>query len=198
MPVQARKYGDITVAIRKPGDSGLVQIYGDNPQIELVQLVADVPAGSEAISAIEKLGPTFETLIDLMTFEMGTPLGAGQMNATDITPPVSVGDDRAWSTFTAPPFDRHARAVEMQAIQGLLQGRLPESLEIGDSKTAAILRWFVKALSTDLLHDQFISLWIALEILCDASEAEFSSPMLAGAAMRSPRVRIAVSRRHDW
>jgi hypothetical protein len=64
----------------------------------------------------------------------------------------------------------------MQAIQGRMFGQLPDSLEVEGSKIAAALRWFVKALSTDLLHDQFIFLWIALEILCDASEVEVLAP----------------------
>jgi hypothetical protein len=70
-----------------------------------------------------------------MAFEMGTVLGVGQMDMTDITPPVDVGDDRASSSFTTPPFDRYARSVEMHAIQGRLFGELPESVDIRDSKT---------------------------------------------------------------
>lgn len=64
----------------------------------------------------------------------------------------------------------------MQAIQGRLLGELPASVEIEDSKTAAVLRWFVKSLGTDLLHDQFIFLWIALEILCDSSDVRVEEP----------------------
>jgi hypothetical protein len=176
MPEQARGYGDVTVAIRKPDEGTYAALYSTNPQLEVLELVADLPAGSEAIAAIEKLAPTFEILIDLLTFEMGTPLGVGQMTVTEITPPASVGDERAFSTFSGSPFDRNARAIEMQAIQGRLIGQLPESVEIADSKTAAILRWFVKALATDLLHDQFIFLWIALEILSDASEIRVVEP----------------------
>jgi len=39
-----------------------------------------------------------------------------------------------------------------------------------------MLRWFVKALGTDLLHDQFIFLWMALEILCDDSDVRVEEP----------------------
>jgi hypothetical protein len=175
MPEQARRYGDITVAVTKLVDARS-QLYDDNPQIECVELIADVPAGNEAFSAVEKLAPVLETLVDLMSFEMATPLGLGQMNVIDITPPVSIGDERDWAAFASAPTDRHARAIDMQAVQGMVLGRLPESVEIGDSKTAAVLRWFVKALSTDFLHDQFIFLWIAFEILCDASDVRVREP----------------------
>ncbi len=170
MPEQTQVYGDITIAIRKPREADYSQLYGNNPQNEVVELVADVPAGSEVMSAIEKLAPMLESLVDLISFEMGASLGLGQMTVTDITPPLSIGDERASSIFTGSPLDRNARAVEMQAIQGVLLGQLPERTNVGDRKTAAVLRWFTKALSTDLLHDQFIFLWIALEILCDDSE----------------------------
>jgi hypothetical protein len=123
MPEQARKYGDITVAVTKLVDARNSQLYGDNPQIECVELIADIPAGNEAFSAVEKLAPVLETLVDLMSFEMGTPLGLGQMNVIDITPPVSIGDERDWTMFTNAPIDRHARAIDMQAVQGVLLGR---------------------------------------------------------------------------
>jgi hypothetical protein len=67
---------------------------------------------------------------------------------------------------------------EVSAIQGRVLGELPESVDIPDSKTAAVLRWFVKALGTDVLHDQFIFLWIALEILCDASDVRVEEPYI--------------------
>jgi hypothetical protein len=173
---QSRQYGDILVAIRKPSDGRYVAMYGDNPQIEVVELIADVPAGPDTAVAIEKFGPVFATLIDLMSFEMATTLGLGGMTIVDITPPVSVGDERSLRTFASPPFDPYERAVEMQAVQGALLGQLPDSADVGNSKTAATLRWFVKSLATNLLHDQFIFLWIALEILCDASDVKIVEP----------------------
>jgi hypothetical protein len=176
MPEQTKVYGDITVATQKLVDGKLAELYGGNPQIELVRLAADVPAGQEVFSAVEKLAPVFEELLDLLMFDMGCQLGVGQMDVTDITPPLSVGEDRATAIFNTPPFHRHAQAVEMQTIQGRLLGQLPDSLAIGDSKTAAVLRWFVKSLGTNLLHDQFIFLWIALEILCDDSEVRVGEP----------------------
>jgi hypothetical protein len=177
MPEQAAVYGDISVAITKLREgSSPPSLYGDNPQVECVKLVADVPANSDAFSAVERLAPVLGSLVDLMSFEMSASLGVGPMDAVDITPPVSIGEDRAFSSFSSSPFDRHMRSIEMGVIQGSLFAQLPDSVEIGDSKTAAVLRWFVKALDTDLLHDQFIFLWIALETLCFASDFRVEGP----------------------
>jgi hypothetical protein len=58
------------------------------------------------------------------------------------------------------------------------QSRLPEqSARYGDITIAVrALRWFVKSLAIEVLHDEFIFLWIALEILCDASGAREERP----------------------
>ena len=145
-------------------------------QTDRVDLVADVPAGAEPHSAIDLFTPVFESLIDLIAFEMAAVPAIGQVDIIDITRPVAVGDQRTEVTFSGPPYDRYMRSVELLTIQGRLIGELPESLDIPDSKAAAVLRWFVKALGTNLHHDQFIFLWIALEILCDASDVRVEEP----------------------
>jgi hypothetical protein len=103
-----------------------------------------------------------------MSFEMAFVIGVGQSELIDVTPPVVVGDERNVGIFSMGPFDKNARQVEMQAIQPRLYGRLPDISVISDSRVAAVLRWFTKSL-TVYLHDQFIFLWIALEILSDDS-----------------------------
>ena len=144
-------------------------MYGNNPQVKLVDLLADIE-GEDGRSAVRTFGPTLESIVDLMSFQMGTPIEIGQSDIVDVTPPVSVGDERASEMFALSPFDSNARQVEMQAIQGILWGQLPDISIIQDSRAAASLRWFVKSLSTVLLHDQFIFLWIALESMCDDSD----------------------------
>lgn len=180
MPEQARRYDDIAVAVRVISDEAVLasyaEMYGANPQLELLNLVADVPGGPDPMSALEKFAPVFEAVLDLMIFDMATPMGVGAMHVMDVTPPIAVGEQRESQTYSGSPFDRNARSVEMQAIQGRLLGALPERIDLGDSKTAAVLRWFVKSLNTNLLHDQFIFLWIALEILCDMSDTKVEQP----------------------
>jgi hypothetical protein len=174
LPPQAREYEGIPVAIQElPED--FAKAYETPPGIEPVYLVADLEA-ADVNEATEKAGPVFEAITDLMSFDMGAPLPIGQVDVSDITPPIAIGDERETSMYGAPPFSLNARSVEMQAIQGRMLGQLPDSLEVDNSKLTAALRWFVKALGTDLLHDQFIFLWIALEILCDASEIKVLAP----------------------
>lgn len=172
MPEQAKELGDISFAVRKGRYSDL----SSDPQLEVVELVADVSAGTDPYAAIKKLGPAVEVLVDLVSFEMGVALTVGPTMATDVTPPIMVGEERSFASFASAPFDTSARSVEMQAINGALLGRLPDTAIIDDSKIAAVLRWFVKSLSTNLLHDQFIFLWIALEIQCDASSVKIEEP----------------------
>lgn len=172
MPEQAMQFAAITIAIRK----GRYDAHSGDPQIEAVELVADVPADADAWSAIRRLGPTVEAVVDRMSFEMATRLVIGPTTAVDVTPPVAVGERRALSSFSDSPFDNNARTVEMQAVSGSLLGTLPTTLDIESSEIAAVLRWFVKSLNTNLLHDQFIFLWIALETLCDLSPIKVEQP----------------------
>jgi hypothetical protein len=172
---QARAYDDVAITIQAAPPEALPAGVAPNPQFALSYLIADVVA-DDPHSAVIALASTIESIIDLMSFEMGTAIPLGQTEAIDVTEPVALGDEREIMIFSGSPFDRNIRQVEMQAIQGLLLGRLPDLATIPDSKVAAALRWFVKSLETVLLHDQFIFLWIALEILSDRSGRRVEEP----------------------
>jgi hypothetical protein len=167
-------YGDVPVAIRSAPETFAKQ-FEANPHVQPKLLSMDIAASNHQL-AIERASPIVEAIIDLMSYEMGAPLAVGQVDFTDVTPPIAVGDERETGFFAAAPFSPYERGTEMEAIQGRLLGQLPESIDIGDSKIAAALRWFVKALGTDLRHDQFIFLWIALEILGDLSDIKVLAP----------------------
>ncbi len=64
----------------------------------------------------------------------------------------------------------------MQSIVGFSLLALPYAVPSFAPRKAAALRWFVKSLSTDLLHDEFMFLWIALEVLCDLAGPKVISP----------------------
>lgn len=187
VPDQVRDYGAYRVKLRSADDSPEAALYSQTPQIALVDLLTDVEAENEdARSAASAFGSTLEAIVDLMTFEMGSPIGIGQTDLIDVTPPVSVGEERASSIFVAGPFDKNARQVEMQSIRGLLFGRLPDIAAVQDSRVAAALRWFTKSLGTVLLHDQFLFLWIALEVLSDDSNIKVESPYKANCGHEIP------------
>jgi hypothetical protein len=184
---QVREYGAYRVKLRNADDSPEAALYSQNPQIALVDLLTDVEAeNDDARSATRAFGSTLEAIVDLMTFEMGSPVGIGTTDLIDVTPPVSVGQERAVNIFASGPFDINARQVEMQAIQGLAFGRLPDISAVQDSRIAAALRWFTKSLSTVLLHDQFLFLWIALEILSDDSDVKVEAPYRANCGHEIP------------
>ena len=121
---------------------------GDHPSqvVPHCYLIADVLVARDPHAALAALGPTVESIIDLMSFEMGVAIGLGEAEVLDITEPVGIGDERAVAIFAGSPFDRHARQVEMQAVRGLLFGRLPDLGTVPDTRVAAALRWFVKLL----------------------------------------------------
>jgi len=179
---QARRYGDITVALRKPSSQN--PLYNPNPfygQTEQIELIADVhPPSRLGRTPATGRRRTVHTGVRHPhrphDVRHGRSPRVGQVDMIDITPPVAVGDERTELALAAPPYDRYMRAVEMSAIQGRLMGELPDAVDNLDSRTSAMLRWFVKALGTDLLHDQFIFLWIALEILCDDSDVRVEEP----------------------
>lgn len=173
LPQQAKQYGDIAVALRNPANPE------PNALIEQAELAADVPVPAHPHShrnAIERFSPVITTLIDLMAFEMADGPGVESVEMIDITPPIAVGDERTQITFTTPPFDRYMRSRDVGTIRGRVVGELPQAVDHLDSKTAAVLRWFVKASDTEVLHDRFIFLWIALEILFDASDVHVEEP----------------------
>lgn len=168
---QARSYDGVPVAIVGLPDGDPRIAEGLPLDVKPVVVVVDLEALS-AQEAIEKCGRILESIIDLISFEMGSSLPLGQVTAVDVTPPTRVGDEREMMTWSSPPSGRNREQVQMEAVQGRLEGRLPESIGITDSRLAAALRWFVKALNTNLLHDQYIFLWIALEILSEDSDGD--------------------------
>jgi hypothetical protein len=175
---QSRAYDGITVAIQELPESQNREIRKrlTNPvAFTPVRLSTDVEA-PEAWDAAEKVAGVLESLVDIMGFEMGAPILIGQVEILDITPPIAVDDEREYSTFASLPFSSNIESLETETILGRLEGELPDIMLIADSRHAAALRWFVKSLGTARLHDQFIFLWIALEILCDELGEKITTP----------------------
>jgi hypothetical protein len=175
LPEQSARYGDITIAVRAHRHPGPDPAQMD-PRFAFMELVADALGSEDPATAIEALEIPLTSLIDVLSFQMGAAIGVDQVNLLDITPPVAVGDVRTLQVFAGSPFGRFQRGVDMQAVRGQLLGCFPATLDRGDSRDRAALRWFVKSLATEVLHDEFIFLWIALEILCDASGTREERP----------------------
>jgi hypothetical protein len=149
------------------------------PGWERLVLVADFSCTGDASEALKPVVSLFETILDPLAFELGTTVHLGQCEILDITAPAAIDDDRELMIFASIPFGRNVRSVDMECIRGAVTTTLPDAVPDYDAKTSAALRWFNKSLSTDLLHDQFIFLWIALEILCDLSSISVQAPYQA-------------------
>ena len=176
LPEQAAIYDGVPMVVRTHQYPGSADSYPVEPGHTLMELVSEVVAGEEPTSAVRALEVPVTTLLDLLSFQMGAAIGIEQMNAIDVTTPVAVGDSRTFHFWGGSPFGQFQRGVDMEAVRGQLLGEFPPSLGIEDERVAAALRWFVKALSTQFLHDQYLFLWIALEILCDATAFKVEEP----------------------
>lgn len=172
------QYPDMTMAF-------LPMPEGSNPERELppgweqFRLIADMPGSGDPLPSVESVIGVLEVVVDTLSFELGSPIRVGQMEAFDITAPVAIDDDREVRTFTGPPFGTNIRSVEMDTVAGATSVTLPDEVAKIEVRTAAALRWFYKSMTTDLSHDVFIFLWIALEILADLSPISIQAPYLA-------------------
>jgi hypothetical protein len=147
--------------------------------VEQAFLVADVGSVNDALEAAEVAINIFEIIVDSLSFQLGGIITLGQVEVIDTTAPVSLGDERELRIFSGPPYGTNIRSVEMESIRGAVSVTLPDKVPDYDAPTFAVLRWFNKSMSTNLLHDAFIFLWIALEILVDLSPIKVESPYQA-------------------
>ncbi len=160
---------DVVVAL---GAKTMNQEYRDAlgvpPTTDSGELVVELDA-PDFNTACERAGPMFDRLLDELMFKMQAPIGLGQLNAVDVTPPRRVGEERDFWMFASYPFDRYARTVGVGATRAETVPRLSEAyVEIPDAARAA-LRWYTKSLETQFAHDAFMFLWIAMESLVNAT-----------------------------
>lgn len=168
-----------------------------DPTLVLMELRADVEATGDVRSAIAALELPIGSFLDLLAFQMSASVEIEQVNAIETTRPVEIGEAREFHFFGGSPFGQFQRAIDMQAVRGRLYGAFPSSIELASSTDRAALRWFVKALGMQPLHDQFLFLWIALEILCDASsvkvEQRYRSPRCGHEIANCPKCGMTTS-----
>lgn len=146
---------------------------------ERALLIADISSAGETSEVLKSVVSLFETILDPLAFELGSAVHLGQCEMLEITKPAMVDEDRELMIFASTPYGRNARSVDMECIRGAVAVTLPDVVPDYDARRSAALRWFNKSLTTDLLHDQFIFLWIALEILCDLSPISAQAPYQA-------------------
>lgn len=171
-------YSNSVVALL-PSPSTVSEVQQLPPGVELAFLAMDLTASVDALEAVESAVEVFEPIIDSLSFQLGAVVRLGQFEVFDITAPVAIDDEREIGIFAGPPFGTNIRSVEMGSIRGAISVTLPDETPQNDARTAAALRWFNKSMGTDFLHDVFIFLWIALEILVDLSPITVEAPYQA-------------------
>jgi hypothetical protein len=176
IPDQYREYDDLIVGVRKHEDQRRAQDVASMEGIEVVQIVCDVEGDPDPDSSLPGIAGPILTILDFMSFTMNSLLTIGQTESIDVTPPVAPGDRRTIGIYSVNPLNQLDRSIDLNPFQGRMYGALPLSDRIQDPKVAGALRWFNKSIGSQVLHDQFIFLWIALEILYDLSDIRISEP----------------------
>jgi hypothetical protein len=126
-------------------------------------LEANVKA-KEPVDAFESLADKFETVLDMLIFQLQTQIPVTYVEIIDFSEPLKVGLDRELICANSFPSIKKNSVFKFMAKwktsinPHLIQSDLP-------SRTQAGLRWFSKAISSGPAVDQFTSMWIALEIL---------------------------------
>jgi hypothetical protein len=175
---KAVNYRGMAVALFPPPSEVSTQLQLP-PGVELAFLAADVTGSLDALQAVESAVEVFEVVIDSLSFQLAAEVRLGQFEVLDITAPVDIGDEREIRIFSGPLYGTNIRSIEMESVHGAVSVTLPDDFPESDTRTAAALRWFNKSMSTNLLHDAFIFLWIALEILVDLSPISVEAPYQA-------------------
>ena len=113
---------------------------------------------------LELLGDKVETILDLLTFQLQTPIHVTYLEVIDHTQPLKVGEERE-CVFAAsyPRVQKDSHFEYMANWKTSINPKLMQ--EKLDANVEAALRWFSKGIASYPIVDQFTSFWIALEIL---------------------------------
>jgi hypothetical protein len=136
---------------------------GAQPGWDVGELVMVVQAAT-VDDARSRIDLPSELLIESLSFLLQTALVWQNLRYLDITPPVAAGDQREFTTQAGAMADKFTQSVAMGGIAIDDVVRLPAALVEPEPKLRQALGWYVKALSTPFTADQFIFLWIAVDL----------------------------------
>jgi len=116
------------------------------------------------IEALDLMGDNIETILDILTFQLQAPIPVTNVDVIDFSEPLRVGEEREWAFANSyPRIQKDCGFVFMANWATSINSKLMQ--ERLDASTEASLRWFSKGIASHAIVDQFISFWIALEIL---------------------------------
>jgi hypothetical protein len=126
----------------------------------------------EGHNVLPRIGAALDSTLNSLSFQMQCALPTGQFEALDVTEPVRVGEWRDMIVYPEPmglPRGLFAPATVTFGIETDVIPKLDQVLGGDDPATGRALDWYLKALAAQLQADRFMFLWIATEILSDAS-----------------------------
>ncbi len=169
----------ISVSLKKwPGSPFPPESVGDmNEAAALIIITED----DNINHAQEIITPILDSVLDFLSFQLQSAIRVMQLEAIDITPPISEGMERDYSTF--PPPLGYPSPKSLSAFPPAVNTNYYPDLSFCAKSCSphgrSALRWYVKAIASPLVIDKFIFLWIALEILRSASKVSIKSPYIA-------------------
>ena len=115
-------------------------------------------------AALEFIGGKIEAILDMLSFQLQAPIPVTNFEAIDVESPLRVGEER--DCIFANSFPRIQKDCGFTFMANWATSIDPDLTQAElDENTEASLRWFSKGISSRPIVDQFMSFWIALEIL---------------------------------
>lgn len=141
---------------------------------EPAALVVDIRSDS-AQSALDKIDYLLELIIDHLSFQLQIPISIFQLEVIDASEPFTEGLTRENLVYPFPRGYSFAKSLISNPVGDILTLLIPtldnDILSIEKrTRTRAVLRWYVKGLSSPYEIDKFIYFWVCLEILSADSE----------------------------
>lgn len=150
-------------------------------QQEWLEFSTEVEVDSSEMAA-EAAAERVGVVLDDLSFRMDVPLAISQLECVDVTRPVNAGDEREMLLFPYPngyPSWRFSRSAALGHVAAEQQVVLKESYRPFTGRDRRAMDWYLKAVNTPFESDQFMFLWIALEVLLDGDEdAQVKGPLI--------------------
>jgi hypothetical protein len=158
------------------GDQLPIEITGplrlDREIVELVVLV-EAPSASEALG---EATPIAEEVVEHLSFETHYAVRPFGTRIVDVTEPIAAGEMRDFMQLSGFPLAKYLQSAALGHVEISDHPQLPDAMPELNERVAAARGWYVKSLATPCQADQFIFLWIALEILWAGSSYRTSGP----------------------
>lgn len=152
----------------------------DGKVTELAELISQVVAVTE-VEALDLFEDDLESACDALAFITQMPIHVLQLEVLDFSEPTTIGEQRKNYIFPFPSGYQHPKFHKSVFVQATTTDRDIElkALPANVSKyIRAAFRWYHKALAATADVDQFVWLFVVLELLCKESGHKVSAPYI--------------------